>query len=232
MAAVAIFVSPHLDDAALSCGGGIARLARAGVRVKVVSVFTADQPSGEPLSPLAKRSLASWATGDQPFALRRAENQAAMQILGAEAEDLGLLDAIYRRSESGKALYSDPLVAPTPEDVERFLPQLKKALGQSSVATSGGEPVFCPAGTGGHVDHLLVRQAIEQIAEPDEIVYYEEYPYSTRPEASSTATHVSLRSAATSRNCEDSSLQSRSDYERSHRHVSLLWGRGCCARRI
>ena len=187
MAAVAIFVSPHLDDAALSCGGGIARLARAGVRVNVVSVFTADPPPGEPLSPLAKRSLASWATGDQPFALRRAENRAALQLLGAEAEDLGLLDAIYRRSESGRALYSNPLVAPAPEDVERFLPQLKKALGQSSVATADGEPVFCPAGTGGHVDHLLVRRAIEQIAEADQIVYYEEYPYSTRPDASSTA---------------------------------------------
>ena len=186
MTAVAIFVSPHLDDAALSCGGGIARLTRAGTSVKVVSVFTADQPPGEPLSPLARRSLASWGAGDQPFELRRAENRTALELLGAEAEDLGLLDAIYRRAASGPPLYSDPLVPPSREDVERFLPQLTDALRRSSVATRAGAPVFCPAGTGGHVDHLLVRRAVEQIVEPREVVYYEEYPYSTRPETSAT----------------------------------------------
>ncbi len=90
-------------------------------------------------------------------------------------------------SGSGTPLYSDPLVAPAPEDVERFLPQLTEALRRSSLAAHAGAPVFCPAGTGGHVDHLLVRQAVEQIAEPEEIVYYEEYPYSTRPEASAGA---------------------------------------------
>jgi LmbE family N-acetylglucosaminyl deacetylase len=190
MTAVAIFVSPHLDDAALSCGGGIARLTRTGTSVKVVSVFTADQPPGGPLSPLARRSLASWGAGDQPFALRRAENRTALQLLGAEAEDLGLLDAIYRRSGSGTPLYSGPLAAPAREDVERFLPQLTGALRRSSVAARAGVPVFCPAGPGGHVDHLLVRRAIEQIVGPEEIVYYEEYPYSTRPETSATADAV------------------------------------------
>ena len=56
-----IFISPHLDDAVLSCGGGIARLTCSGERVTVVTIFTGDQSPGEPLSTLAVRSHASWA---------------------------------------------------------------------------------------------------------------------------------------------------------------------------
>ena len=181
----AIFVSPHLDDAVLSCGGGIARLTREGVRVPVVTVFTADQPLGEPLSPLAKRSHASWGVGDQPFAVRRAEDRSALGLLGAKAVHLGLLDAMYRRTPSGAAQYGDPLAAPTADDVEHFLPRLAAALRDSPPAASSRARVFCPAGTGGHVDHVLVRRAVEQIVDVERIVYYEEYPYISRRGVSS-----------------------------------------------
>lgn len=184
----AIFVSPHLDDAVLSCGGGIARLTHAGTTVPVVTVFTADQPLGEPLSPLARRAHTSWGVGDQPFAVRRAEDLSALRLLGAEAVHLGLLEAMYRRSRSGTARYQDSLASPTPCDVEYFLPQLAAALRDSPVAATPGARVFCPTGTGGHVDHVLVRRAIEQIVDAEAIVYYEEYPYVTRRGVSSAMT--------------------------------------------
>lgn len=180
----AVFVSPHLDDAALSCGGGIARLVRAGAPVTVVTIFTADQPLGEPLSPLALRSHASWGVGDQPFAARREEDRAGLSLLGTELEHLGLLDAIYRRSPSGQALYTNPLVAPAPDDVERYLPRIVAALGDSAATAHLGGRVFCPAGIGGHVDHELTRMAVERVAKADAIVYYDEYPYSARPDVS------------------------------------------------
>ena len=183
----AIVVSPHLDDAALSCGGGITRLTRAGASVAVVTIFTADQPLGEPLSPLARRSHASWGVGDQPFAIRRAEDRSAIQLLGAEAAHLGLLDAIYRRSRSGEALYTDPLAVPAPDDVEGFLPRLAASLRDRGVGASPDAVVFCPAGTGGHVDHVLTRRAVEQITDAEKIVYYDEYPYSSRTGAQRTA---------------------------------------------
>ena len=180
----AVFVSPHLDDAALSCGGGIARLVRTGTQVTVVTIFTADQPLGEPLSPLARRSHASWGIGDQPFAIRREEDRAGLSLLGAELEHLGLLDAIYRRTPSGMALYTRPLVAPAPDDVERYLPRIVAALGDSAATAHLGGRVFCPAGVGGHVDHELTRMAVERVAKADAIVYYDEYPYSARPTVS------------------------------------------------
>ena len=191
----AIFISPHLDDAVLSCGGGIARLTGLDERVTVVTVFTGDQSPGEPLSKLAVRSHASWAAGDQPFAARRAEDLEALGRLGATAEHLGLLDAIYRRSAAGHPLYADSLGTPTADDLEYFLPELVMALRNSAAGTGAavaadapGAPgtrhmatrVFCPAGTGGHVDHILTRVAVERVAEPESIVYFDEYPYVTR----------------------------------------------------
>ena len=177
----AVFISPHLDDAALSCGGAIAHLVAAGVRVTVVTVFTGDQPAGESLSGLARRAHASWGIGEQPLSARRDEDIAAMELLGARAEHLGLLDAIYRRSVSGEALYADPLGAPAAEDVKHFLPQLVAALEASALGLASEVRVFCPESTGGHVDHTLVRTAVEQIVDAERIVYYNEFPYSARP---------------------------------------------------
>lgn len=186
MSAPVIVVSPHLDDAALSCGGGIARLSGAGVPVTVVTVFTADQPPGAPLSALARRSHASWSVGNQPFAVRRTEDFAALRILGAEAKHLGLLDAMYRRSSWGDELYKDPLAPLTPHDVKYFLPLLIKTLSHAISAAVPETRIFCPAGTGGHVDHVLVRRAVEQLIEGEMIVRYDEYPYSARPGAAPT----------------------------------------------
>jgi LmbE family N-acetylglucosaminyl deacetylase len=181
-----IVVSPHLDDAALSCGGGIARLVGAGVPVTVVTVvtvFTADQPLGEPLSPLARRAHLAWGVGDQPFAVRRAEDFAAAKLMGVLSEHLGLLDAIYRRSPLGEPLYSAMLGEPAADDEARFLPRLVETLRGSSLTSQQWNRVLCPTGIGEHPDHVLTRQAVEQIVDPRSIVYYDEYPYSTRPES-------------------------------------------------
>jgi len=207
----AIFVSPHLDDAVLSCGGGIARLVRARVPVTVVTVVTADQALGTPLSSLARRNHASWAVGDQPFEVRRAEDLAALQLLGADAEHLAMLDAMYRRSPSGAPLYADSLSAPAPDDVGRFLPQLESALRAWGLAARPEASVFCPTGTGGHVDHALTRQAVERIVKPDSIVHYEEYPYVSRPNASATTDRGSENSPAHTLTLSPEELQARID---------------------
>lgn len=184
MTAPVIVISPHLDDAALSCGGGIARLVRSGTPVTVVTVFTADLAPGEPLSPLARRSHASWGVGDRPFAVRRAEDTEALRHLGAAHAHLGLLDAIYRRSPQGAPLYTDPLAPIDPHDTELFLPRLVSVLEEHLAIAPEGLRVFCPSGTCGHVDHVLVRQAVARLVDPESTVTYDEYPYNARPGAS------------------------------------------------
>jgi LmbE family N-acetylglucosaminyl deacetylase len=56
----ALLISPHLDDATLSCAGAVTRLVAAGEDVTVVTVCKADDESGDRATRLARRSHASW----------------------------------------------------------------------------------------------------------------------------------------------------------------------------
>src|SRR5688572_14693830 len=107
---VYVFISPHLDDTVLSCGGLIHQLASTGEQVVNVTVITADQPDDVPFTWLAGRNHAAWALGNKPFAQRRIEDANAAAILGMESVHLGMLDAIYRRDADGHPLYTTSTV--------------------------------------------------------------------------------------------------------------------------
>ena len=175
-----LFISPHLDDVALSCGGYARRLTSAGERVIVATVMTADPPASEPLSWLARRNHASWRLGDAPFGERCREDLAAIASLGAEAVQLGLLDAIYRRDAPGQPLYTQRSVAVPvhPYDWQFQLKAVEQRL-RALLETHVGQAlqVFCPLTAGGHVDHVIVRRAVENVCPTDIITYYEDYPY-------------------------------------------------------
>jgi len=180
-----LFISPHLDDVALSCGGYIRRLAEAGECVVVVTVATADLREGS-ISWLAHRNHMAWHAGEAPFALRRLEDEASVNALGATHLHLGLLDAMYRRDEAGRPLYvtSTTGVSVHPHEWQHHEPAVRQSLGQVlRVWGDGDARVFSPLGVGGHVDHIIVRRAVESLWDPSGISYYEDYPYAGRPGA-------------------------------------------------
>lgn len=172
-----IFLSPHLDDAALSCGGQIARATRNGEKVLVITVFTGDAPAGDSpgdaLSPLASELHALWGLGANPFAARRAEDRAACAILGADFEHWGFPDAIYRRGADGAWLHPSrrELLAPPQEADGGLLSGLTRRLSALSGLTVRG-----PLAVGGHVDHRLVRAALAAADLPG-LELYEDFPY-------------------------------------------------------
>jgi LmbE family N-acetylglucosaminyl deacetylase len=181
-----LFVSPHLDDVALSCGGLIRRLTQANNSVVVATVFTADVPAQTTLSWLTRRNHAAWRLGDSPFAARRCEDIVAVRILGAGYVHLNLHDAMYRIDELGHPFYRERIVnVPLDaEDVRAQMPLLQKDLKLVLASLGQVSPqVYCPLGAGGHVDHILVRRAVESICEPGRIVYYEDFPYAAQPDA-------------------------------------------------
>src|SRR3954468_5652850 len=95
---LAIFLSPHFDDIALSCGGVAARLSRMGARCLGVTIFTAPAPEDVPLSPFATAMHDEWershgTTVEAINEVRRDEERAAMRLLGLEPVWLDLLDA-------------------------------------------------------------------------------------------------------------------------------------------
>jgi LmbE family N-acetylglucosaminyl deacetylase len=171
-----VVLSPHLDDAAFSCGGLIARATARGGRVLVLSLCTADADPAT-LSPYARALHQQWGLGDAPYAARRAEDVASCAVLGAEWRHAGLQDAIYRRAADGQPLYPDAKALfgrPATDD---------QALGAAAAAivglaaNLGGGLLVAPLAIGGHVDHRLVRQAAERVGVGRRLVYYEDFPY-------------------------------------------------------
>jgi LmbE family N-acetylglucosaminyl deacetylase len=86
----AVYLSPHLDDAALSCGGQIAQQTAAGLPVLIVTLMAGDPPA-RPLSPFAQQLHTRWQLHDAPTAVaaRRAEDTAACRHLAAEYVPIG-----------------------------------------------------------------------------------------------------------------------------------------------
>ncbi len=171
-----VVLSPHLDDAALSCGGAIHKWTAAGEPVLVITLMAGDPPAGE-FSPFAHYQHASWGLPPrEAYAARRAEDLAAMRVLGAEYLQLDFLDCIYRRGPAGWFYQSDEEIfgAVHPAD-EPLADRLTAAL-QKLESLAAGATVYAPLGVGNHVDHQLVRRAAEAWRGRG-LCYYEDYPY-------------------------------------------------------
>src|SRR4051794_20848991 len=112
-----IYLSPHLDDAALSCGGAIARHANDGARVLVVTLCTAAPPPEGPFSTLAQAEHRGWGLAPaEVISTRLREDDLALARLDADPYRAGLLDAIYRRPDAYNT--RDALFGiPAPDDV-------------------------------------------------------------------------------------------------------------------
>jgi LmbE family N-acetylglucosaminyl deacetylase len=167
-----IYISPHLDDAILSCGGLIWEQTHAGTQVEIWTVCAGDPPD-VPLSPFAEVLHAEWGTGVETPALRREEDKAACRAVGARYRHLSIPDCIYRFAQDGTWLYNpdnlmgkiQPADRPLVETVRAFLAAILKPE----------DTIICPLTVGGHVDHRLARAAAEGLERP--LWYYADVPY-------------------------------------------------------
>jgi LmbE family N-acetylglucosaminyl deacetylase len=183
---VFIFISPHLDDVIIPCGGYIHRLTKQGMKVVVATVVTADDTSRLPPSWLARRNLKAWGIKDRVFAARREEDKSAAKTVGADVAHLGFLDCIFRRDADNEPLYTKRVkdIPVHPLDWNEYEPALQNALREFlKQYSSDNVRIVCPLAIGGHVDHILVRQAVEAVSDPGKRIYYEDFPYSLHMEA-------------------------------------------------
>lgn len=182
-----IYLSPHLDDAVLSCGGAIHRHARAGTEVLAITVFTADL-EGSDLSSFAQSLHKEWGGSSRPFALRRAEDGAALALLGASGKTLDHMDAIYRPAPDGEWLYPDvgaifgEVHPADPMNVEGARGLVEQVIGL--LHSPEEARIYAPLAVGYHVDHQITRTAAQALLEAGyRVGFYEDYPYAEAPGA-------------------------------------------------
>lgn len=168
-----IFLSPHFDDAVLSCGGIIWEEARRGAQVSIWTVCAAPPRLGE-LSQFAKQLHARWGTGPNATAQRSLEDITSCAVLGTTHRHLDLHDCIYRMGANGEFLYTSEEALSGglhPLDqiwIERLSEELKRDIPPRT-------RVVCPLTIGNHVDHQLTRAAAERLGK--RLWYYADYPY-------------------------------------------------------
>ncbi len=177
-----IYLQPHFDDAALSCGGAIKQQEATGQRALVITVFGGMPPQDMGISEFALATHAKMslpASAASAVSVRREEDEAAIGSLGADTLWLDYLDAIYRGSpalyQSNDAIFGAVAQGDT---------QLDEELGALVASIAERAPlaaVYAPLGIGHHVDHQLVCSAADRLAQRKlNIKFYEDFPYVTR----------------------------------------------------
>jgi LmbE family N-acetylglucosaminyl deacetylase len=167
-------ISPHLDDAIFSAGALLWSLRREGWRVVVVTVFTGNvgRPTGFALACQLDKGLSA---DIDYMALRRDEDRQACAEIDVEPRHLPLLEAPHRGYTNAAALFDSVL----PSDEVRG--QVDTALA-AVMAEFQPDVVLAPMAIGGHVDHVIIRSAVEAIVDSDGPPqwYWQDWPYSAR----------------------------------------------------
>jgi LmbE family N-acetylglucosaminyl deacetylase len=179
-----IYLSPHFDDAVLSCGGLIWEQSHSGIAVEIWTICAGEPPPGE-ISPFARRVQDEWALGTavETVALRRVEDQNAARRVGAGVVHFDVPDAIYRRTSTGSLGYPEAIFVPLNP---REAGLVAGVAGLVSGKVNQYDTLVVPMAIGGHVDHRIVRAAAETLGRP--LWYYADVPYFLRhPEALSEA---------------------------------------------
>lgn len=181
-----LVLSPHLDDAVLSCGALLTALGPT-CEVTVLTLFTACSPG--PHTRAARSFLRQCAHpgADALFAARRAEDEEVVGRLDAVVEHAGHTDALFRRrAVPGLVGRVVPELAhryPTYRfdiargRVSRGDRGLRAALAADLAArVPDVDLLLAPLGVGRHVDHLITRDLGP--AWPGRVVHYSDFPYS------------------------------------------------------
>lgn len=168
-----IFISPHLDDVALSCGALVWDLVQNSHAVEIWTLFAGDPPDTD-YSPFAQQIHHIWGiSGHEAIRQRRAEDRAACTVLGAQVRHFDWPDAIYRRDgHSG-----DPIVNSN-EDLFSRLPEPALTAEITTVLRAErpeGARLVLPIGLGVHIDHHAVVLAGQGLSPVD--YFYADYPY-------------------------------------------------------
>lgn len=167
-----IFVSPHLDDAVLSCYPVISESISKGMTVEIWTIMT-----GIPSRNARFSEFALHISKQNPVEyvkMRQNEDISVGKKLGVKVVHFGFQDAIYRIDEHGQPIFQEANDIFNEVDL-RELYLVNQIFGKLREFSAPESIIFCPSAMCGHVDHILTRLACEML--PNQILYYNEFPY-------------------------------------------------------
>lgn len=169
-----IFISPHLDDVALSCGGIVSYLSSNHHVVEIWTLF-AGSPFDNHLSNFALSLHERWNLSLDAPKIRRIEDIKACKQLGAKYKHFQIPDCIYRKDQSNLPIVQqeEDLYQPIPPSQIFLVDQIAGKI-ESLIAPK--DIIISPLGIGNHLDHRITKAAIKKLS-INHLLFYEDYPY-------------------------------------------------------
>lgn len=178
-----IFLSPHFDDVAYSCGGTLGVQVSVGLRPLVITVFGGSPEPGITLSSFAMdvhRRMGFSQDVQTAIQTRRREDAAAMELLGVDYLWFDYPDAIYRGTPAYYTSDNQLMggeVQPGDRKIDEELAEILVSLRKRLPDTVW----YAPLAVGRHVDHQLVCSAADRLTQLGARVnLYEDFPYVAR----------------------------------------------------
>ena len=168
-------LSPHRDDAAFSLGALLAACATRYLPVTVVNLFT--QTAYAPFLPGASPTEITRA--------RRAEDESLIRLFGpcVQLHDLALTDAPLRLAIPLEHVVLAPL------SPARFFAETQALAAHLTPLATNDSLILVPLALGGHIDHLLTREAARLALPAGRLAFYEDLPYAARLTPDARAQH-------------------------------------------
>lgn len=171
----AIFFSPHLDDAILSCGGLIINLVRDKKKVLIVTVF--NESDGTKTNKNITRHVKACGFDDiwKLAKKREKEDKKMAKILKVKVLWLDEIEANYRENyKSYKEIIEKKAIERELDLVGRVNSKINNIL--KKLLSKNGE-VYFPMGLGNHIDHLIVNRSGLEATKKYQVYFWEDYPY-------------------------------------------------------
>ncbi|RAW94328.1 MULTISPECIES: PIG-L family deacetylase [unclassified Photorhabdus] len=174
-----LFLSPHLDDVALSAGGLIHKLVSENQKVVILTFFTEyDENITSHYSHSAHND--NMYSFIKLYSKRVNEDIAFCNKLSAIPIHGKILDCIYRTDQYGEPMYKNSAMI--------YSGQIHKSDDASDMAQDlidktllNYQPdyIYAPLGIGRHVDHIIINNLVNNIkgSHKLKILLYEDFPY-------------------------------------------------------
>lgn len=171
-----LVVSPHLDDAVLSCGDLIDKYVKENNTVDVITVFSG-KPQKNNVSSAAKKFHDNCFLGIDAMKYRKKEDIKAHKLLKCHSLYLNFKECLYRSDKLG-------FIYPNLDDIyhleiDREQENIKELSKRLLAIINNYDEIYAPLGLGNHADHLLVNLAINKIRKQlkGKLFFYEEVAY-------------------------------------------------------